>query len=279
MEKCIQGKIAYLGVVFLAGCKKSWDVPIRDLLGNKFSNPMYKATMSAKKFEKIWRFLRFEKNDETREFRLQIDHMAAFRYVWDLFISNCKKWYNPCESVTIDEQLIPFRERYKFIEYVPSQRRKYSITIFWLCDSTTYYGFNESIYTGRQPGKEVKRNIGVTLYFNYALHYITLHTNSNVKAENFFTSVPLTELLLNKNLTLVVILRQNKTDIRPILKTARNREQYSTDFGFKRDITMVSYVLKKEKAVIRLSTMHHDKAIDEKSKRKIVVIQYYNDTN
>ena len=42
---------------------------------------------------------------------------------------------------------------------------------------------------------------------------------------------------------------------------------------------MVSYVPKKGKAFIMLSTMHHEKVIDEgSSKKKPAIIQYYNGT-
>ena len=49
------------------------------------------------------------------------------------------------------------------------------------------------------------------------------------------------------------------------MKEARNREQHSTEFEFKRNTTIVSYVPKKGKKVILLSTTYHDKAIDEES--------------
>ena len=63
------------------------------------------------------------------------------------------------------------------------------------------------------------------------------------------------------------------------MKASKSRERYSTEFGFKGNTTMVSYVPKKGKAVIMLNTMHHDKAIDEgSSKKKPEVIQYYNGT-
>ena len=72
--------LAYFGLVLLAGSEKQWDVSTRELFGNDFSNPMYKATMSVERFEDIRRFLRFD-DKRTREFRLQTDHMAAFRYI------------------------------------------------------------------------------------------------------------------------------------------------------------------------------------------------------
>ena len=41
--------------------------------------------MSVERFEDIRRFFRFD-DERTREFRLQTDHMTAFRYIWDFFI-------------------------------------------------------------------------------------------------------------------------------------------------------------------------------------------------
>ena len=63
------------------------------------------------------------------------------------------------------------------------------------------------------------------------------------------------------------------------MKASKSRERYSTEFGFKENTTMVSYVPQKGKAVIMLSTMYHEKAIYEgNSKKKQKAIKYYNGT-
>ena len=134
---------AYFGLVLLSGSEKQWDVSTHDLFGYDFSNPMYKATMSAQRFEDIRRFLRFD-DKTTREFRLQTDHMTVFRYIWDLFISNCKKMVQPA-----DKQLVPFKKQCRFLQYISTKPEKYGINIFWLCDSITNYGFNGNVYPGR----------------------------------------------------------------------------------------------------------------------------------
>ncbi|XP_062251398.1 uncharacterized protein LOC133960645 [Platichthys flesus] len=71
------------------GSEKNWDVSVRELFWSPLHNPMYKATMSVGRFEDIRRTLRFD-DKRTRAFRLETDHMAAFRYVWDLFLVNCR---------------------------------------------------------------------------------------------------------------------------------------------------------------------------------------------
>ena len=153
--------------------------------------------MSVERFADIQRFLRFD--NRMREFRLQTDHMAAFRYIWDLFTSNCKKWYIPHECVAIDEQLMSFKGRCRFFQYIPTKPGKYGIKIFCLYDSVTNYGFNGSVYTHRQPGEEAKRNIGSSII--HELCSPLQHSDCKATADNFFTGVQLAELMLDKNLT------------------------------------------------------------------------------
>uniref|UniRef100_G3N7D4 PiggyBac transposable element-derived protein domain-containing protein n=1 Tax=Gasterosteus aculeatus TaxID=69293 RepID=G3N7D4_GASAC len=85
--------------------------------------------------------------------------------------------------------------------------------------------------------------------------------------------------LLEKDPTIVGTLRQNKPDIPPLMKPSKSREVHSKEFGFNDSLTMVSFVRKKGKDVGLLSTMHHDKEVDENSrKKKTEVITYYNKT-
>uniref|UniRef100_UPI00358EDC05 piggyBac transposable element-derived protein 4-like n=1 Tax=Myxine glutinosa TaxID=7769 RepID=UPI00358EDC05 len=268
--------VAFFGICLLAGYEKSWDVSIRELFGNSLSNPLYRATMSIIRFEAIRRFLRFD-DKRTREFRMQKEQMAEFRYIWDLFIVNCRKRFAPSECVTVDEQLVPFKGRCRFNQYMPSKPAKYGIKIFWLCDSKTYYAVNGIPYTGKQPGQETQRNVG--FHIVQQLCSQLRGTGRNITMDNYFTSVPLAEALIEKGLSLVGTLRLNKKDIPDHMKPSKNRELFSAEFGFKQDITMVSYVPRKGKAVVLLSTMHHDKSVQEESKKKKPdIITYYNST-
>ena len=165
--------------------------------------------MSVERFKDIRRFLRLD-DKRTREFRLQTDHMAAFRYNLHHFISNCKKWCSPhgCVTGTIDEHLVPFKGRCGFLQHILTKPGNYGIKIFWLCDSIANYGFNRSVCIGRQPGEEVKRNLGSSMV--HELCSPLQCSGFSVTADNLFTSVQLAESMLDKNLTLVGILRQKK---------------------------------------------------------------------
>lgn len=78
----------------------------------------------------------------------------------------------------------------------------------------------------------------------------------------------LAEDLRSKNLTIVGTLRKNKAFIPSEMQPSKSREVHSTVFGFSEKGTLCSYVPKKNKAVILLSTMHRTATIDRTTEAK-----------
>jgi len=68
----------------------------------------------------------------------------------------------------------------------------------------------------------------------------------NVTTGNFFMSFHLAYRLKNKTLTLIGTMKQNKREIPQKFKPARQHDENSSIFGFTKDLTLVSYVPKKE---------------------------------
>ena len=157
--------LAFIGLVLLAGVEKSWDVPALEQFCDLTQNPMYKAAISIGRFEDIRRYFRFD-DKRTRHSRLETDHMAAFTNVWKLFLDNCKTNFIPSECVTMDEQLVPFQGRCKFLQYMPSKPAKYGIKIWWMCDSLVPYAVDGDVYFGRQPGESRQQNLGKATILN-----------------------------------------------------------------------------------------------------------------
>jgi len=94
----------------------------------------------------------------------------------------------------------------------------------------------------------------------------------------FFNDVQLSELLLDKGITPVDTMLCNKRDIPPEFLRNCSRSVGLSTFGFSRKTTTVSYVPKKNKAVILTSTMHHDEpSIDSKSGKPDIIL-FYNST-
>ena len=146
LNKIDKDKImAVTGLTLLASVEKNWDVPVRELFGDALQDPMCRATMTINRFEDILRMLRFD-DKRNRAERLREDHLAAFRHIWELFLVNCREKFALNDCVTIDEQLLPFRRRCRFIQYMPTMPAKYGIKIFWMCDSRVPYANDGIIY-------------------------------------------------------------------------------------------------------------------------------------
>ena len=94
----------------------------------------------------------------------------------------------------------------------------------------------------------------------------------------FFTSLELAETLRSWNLTLVGTVRRNNTFLSPNMQPSKDRPLNSTNFAFRKRATLCSYVPKKKKAVILLSTMHYIANVEQSEEVKPEIIAYYNQT-
>ena len=160
-----------------------------------------------------------------------------------MFQNNCKNNFQPFEYVTIDEQLLGFRGRCPFKQYIPTKPDKYGIKI-WICaDVKTYYIYNCMPYLGRQPGELRQENVGAKVVCD--LLEPLYNSGRNVTVDNFFASIPLANELLSKKITLVGTLRKNKSEIPAEFLPNRRREISSSLFGFQNQLSLVSFVPKK----------------------------------
>ena len=85
--------------------------------------------------------------------------------------------------------------------------------------------------------------------------------------DKFFTNIFLAEKLLAEDLTVAATLHKTKLEIPVILKPSKTKEIYSYKLASKNNLTMVSYVPNKEKAVIFLRTMRNDQVYMMDQKR------------
>ena len=188
------------------------------------------------------------------------------------FPINSKKCYIPGSYVTIDEQLLPFRGKCPFRQFIPKKPDKYGLK-FWLCaDAESYYVFNALPYIGRQPDQPRQSHVGANVVLELLEPLYDSHRN--VTIDNFFTSVALAKELQKKNLTVIGTLRKNKPEIPIEFQLNKKREIGSSLFGFEDNLTLVSFVPKQNKAVILLSTKHHDNQVDMTTGKPIIILDY-----
>jgi len=119
--------------------------------------------------------------------------------------------------VTVDKQLLGYRGRCPFKQYMPKKPSKYGIESWMLCDSINTYVWNIQIYLGKAPEKNQSQLDLCT----------TDLKDRNVIFDNFFTSYELGQLLLKRNMTMTRTILKNKTSIPHILLVV-----FSSTFAF-----------------------------------------------
>lgn len=272
---------AFLGILILTAIFKSNHEDLESLFSTDgMGRDIFRCTMSLKRVRTILLCLRFD-NAADRQERKSEDKTAAISWVFQKFLQNCKSSYSIGENACIDEMLVGFRGKCSFRMYIPSKPRKYGLKIMAMTDAKTHYLISAYIYSGKDSDgstlTDEERKLPKPTQSVLRLAAPIMGTNRNITADSWFTSIPLVLDLKKKGLTYVGTLRKNKREIPKEFLPSRNRDEGSTIHGFTKDLTLVSYVPKKGRAVILVSSMHHTPLIDEETKKPEIII-FYNDT-
>lgn len=239
---------------------------------------IFRAVMSKKRFAILLSALRFD-NSTTREDRKQLDPTAAISLIFNKFIENCQNIYGLGETVTIDEMLVSFRGKCRFKMYMPMKPCKYGIKIMCLTDSRTNYLYNAYIYCGKGSDgfglSSDEQRLAKPTQAVVRLAKPLFGSNRNITADNWFSSIELVNVLRQNKLTFVGTLKKNKREIPVSFLPNKNREEGSSLYGFREEVTLISYVGKKGKATLLLSSMHFAKSTDPET-QKPEIVSFYN---
>lgn len=82
------------------------------------------STMSMDRFLFLMRCLRFDDINDRAQSK-ELDKLAPVRELFTIFVQNCQNAYTISEYSTIDEQLVPFRAKCPFRQYIPIKPAKY----------------------------------------------------------------------------------------------------------------------------------------------------------
>ena len=262
-----------VGLLYMCGIFGMSKVSLRRIwTRTPVQNPIFPAVMSGMRFAEILSLLRFDDKD-TREARRAVDKFAPIRDVWDSFAEQCRTMYNPSAYLTVDEQLLGFRGRCPFRQYIKSKPDRYGIKL-WLCaDAETYYVSNIMPYLGREDRNNAKTCALGTEVVVKLLQPLE-NSGRNVTCDNFFTNVQLADMLYDKKLTLLGTMRKSNRDVPNEFFASKSREVGSSLFAFSASKTLVSYVPKRNRAVVLLSTMHNDDKLDDKTKKPEIIMEY-----
>ena len=237
--------------------------------------PIFNRTMSRGKYQQILRVLRFG-NAQSRQHHLFPGKLQPIREVFETWDSYLRNSYACGRSMMVDKQLVCFRGRCPFKQYIPLKPVKYEIKIWIICHSACSYTWKMQVYIGEDDGsaREINQDIRVVLDLVENIEY----SGQNITCDNFFTNLLLAQKLLQKNLTVVGKMRKNKPELPTEFTVTKGRNVKSTIFGFQQEAIIASYCSKKKRVVNMLSTMHSQPEIESTSDQKPSIILFYSKT-
>lgn len=272
---------AYIGLLLLNSILKSTNEQMTSMFSKDATGrPIYLATMSGKRYEVLTSCLRFD-NAATRDVRKATDKAALISEIFSMLISNSQRAYCVSELLTIDEMLVPFRGRCGFKVYMPQKPKKYGIKVMCLCDAKSSFLYNAYMYTGAgSDGQGLSNQEQLLMKPTQSLVKLCKpveNSNKNITADNYFSSIEAVEELAKRGLTYVGTMRKDKLIIPKEFLADTKRPSGSALYGFNSNTTLVSFVPKKNRAVVLVSTMHHSAEMNLQ-KKKPEIICFYNET-
>ncbi|XP_049450308.1 piggyBac transposable element-derived protein 4-like [Epinephelus fuscoguttatus] len=260
----------FFGLLLLAGLYRSRGESTRSLWGEEMGRPVFRGTMSYKRFEELAMKLRFD-DKLSRRNRLSDNKLAAILPVWEPWVQRLPLVFNPGVDVCVDEQLVAFKGCCSFKQYMPNKPARNGIKVWTLVDVSTSYAWNMAIYSGKEgASREVGQRERVVLQMTQGLKGRTVTT------DNVFTSYGLGAELLQRKMAMVGMVRKSKPELPPQLLTMSGREEPSSIFAHTETHTAVSYKPKKGKGVVLMSTKHRDASVSREAHQKPTIILDYN---
>lgn len=271
---------AFLGILLHAGCDGSNSSSAIHMWGSA-TFPLYNASLTYNRFMSISKFIRFD-NSNTRPQRLLTSKTAAIDDIWTMTMANLEKAYTPHESITVDAQLFAYRGCSPFTQCIlsntypiPPNPAKFGIKVWWACDSKSFYPLKGNIYVGKEPGVDHEANQDHSVLLSLVENF--KGSGRTIYANNCFSSLDLANTLMTKKLAFVGPVRSDKTFVPPDFLANKSRSIYSSMFGFQNnDVCLMSYVPKKAKSDILISTAHYhcDVELNNAKRKPLAMVDY-----
>ena len=262
----------FLRVIILICVYKSNNESVEQLRSTLEGRPIFDHTMSRGRYQQILRFLQFD-NAQSRRHHRSPDKQLPIRKMFEIWDSYLRDSYTCRRNMTVHEQLVCFRERCSFKQYIPSKPSKRGIKLWTICDSTCSYIWKILVHIRKDAGLARKTKRGTRIVLDLAEDIDDFCRN--ITCDNFFTNLSLVRKLLQKNLTLIGTTRKSKPEFSTEFTEAKERNVKSTVFGFPLDAMITSFCSKTNRAVSILSTMHSQPEIEGTSREKPSIILFY----
>lgn len=193
----------YLGVVITMGLSRQPTIRHYWSKSEIYGVPLIRAAMPRKRFEELTRYLIFCNNGRMDP----KDRLFKIRQLVNIFNRNFSSALIPAKDIVVDESMVGFRGRVSFRQYMKGKASKYGIQVFKVCTSSSYT-LRTLVYTGKGSIPKSKNGVGYVVVMNLVGQY--LNCGRRIYLDNYFTSIPLAEELLQNKTYMVGTIRANR---------------------------------------------------------------------
>ncbi|XP_063971496.1 piggyBac transposable element-derived protein 4-like [Lytechinus pictus] len=241
-------------------------------------NEYISKLMTKNRYEKLCQYLHCSNVRERHE---EDDKIHKVRDFVNVLQDNFSSMFVPGQTLSVDEAMIKYNGRLAWKQYMPKKPTKWGIKLWCLCDSKTGYCLTFQVYTGRGMDAELVQQFGLGYTVVMGLLNQYLLRNHIVYADNFFSSLPLVEDLLQADTYYCGTLRKDRVGIPRELQQVR-LEKYDNVKWARNAVTVTRW---KDKRDVYLISTNNDGSDGQKSRTKFrrderisipTVIQDYN---
>ncbi|XP_025190988.1 piggyBac transposable element-derived protein 4-like [Melanaphis sacchari] len=235
------GLLFHMGTIRLSRLEDYWKT------SRLFNIPCFREYMSRNRFMLILRALHFTRNPKEGE---PIPHNRLYKIqsVLNYFNSKMEEVYEPPKNLSIDESMILWRGRLVFRQYIKNKRHKYGVKSYML---TEPWGFIHRVMVYSGQGHDISNTMSHTEYVVFKLMNGLFYEGRSLFMDNYYNSVHLSKLLLEKKTFVTGTLRSNRKNnpkdvIDKKLKKGESIYRYTKEgicvlkWKDKRDVLMIS---------------------------------------
>ena len=183
----------------------------------------------------------------------------------DSVVSKFRIHYIPTQDMSLDEGMIPTKNRLSIKQYMKSKPNKWGIKAFLLCESSTGYIYNVEIYTGKSDGLFIPE-LGATGSVVVRLVSCIEGQNYRIFMDRFYNSPLLSRYLLTMNLQSCGTIQVNRKDFpKQLIKRKKDMKRGDHDYLC---CEKVSVVVSCDRVPIYFISTFHDPSAVSFVKRK-----------
>ena len=245
---------------------------------------VFNSVMPRNRYQSILRFVhfadksQFDPNDPDR------DRLYKVRPLVDHLVSKFKSTYIPEKEILVNEELLLWKGRIVFKQYIPLKQARFGIKLFSLCENSGYL-WNSYVYLGKEPDRhatdrQLVNRLGSSGAVIPRLMENPLDKGYRVYVDNWYTSEPLFTYLSEYNTAACGTARKKRHKL-PATFTTPNLPK--GEHRFRRHENMLAVRFNDKKEICFLSTIHRANVINTRKRdrygnvvRKLQLVDDYN---